>query len=57
MFIYVCARVYVDGDLCDDSLYVCVSVCVRKKVYSDLFWIKPPEGDKDTSGARVWRLD
>lgn len=40
-------------------VYVCVyvCVCVRKKVYPDLFWIKPPEGDKDTSGAQVWRLD
>lgn len=46
MFMYVC--VWVGGDFCDGSLYVCARVHVREKVIPDLFWTKPPEGDKET---------
>lgn len=50
---YICVRVCmcVGGDLCDGRLCVCVSVWLTEKVRPEMFWVKPPEGDIETSGS------
>lgn len=29
-------------------VFVCMCACVRRRKLPDLFWVKPPEGDKET---------
>lgn len=63
VFVYVCVCccfvfvffVWGGGFVWRQPVFVCA--CVEEETLRDLFWIKPPEGDKDTSGVLVWRLD
>lgn len=51
MYVCVCVCVCEGGrvKICVKAACICVYVCVcAKEETTDLFWIKPPEGDKET---------
>lgn len=57
---FVCVCVCVDVEICAVAACMHVGGVFREvlaSVLPALFWTKPPEGDKETSGTYVWRLD